>query len=384
MPVSGRVPRLLWKPVRASCRLINALRPAVSADLDGAKPIEPARLNRIVVHAPNWLGDAVMSLPLLRHVRAVCPAASIAVVSPPTIADLWKLWPDADEVIAFDALSERLALSDLVRFVRRLRARAFDAAVILPGGIEFALLHALAGIPIRIGYASDQRRRLLTHAQTVSDDNRSQHQSERYLSLLRLIDKGRPVTHDVHPPGLTLGTTPSRQRRAIFHPWANYGPAKRWPAASFAELGSRILERCGAEVVLVGTADGAQNAAEINRQLRHRALDLTGRTSLRELCDVLRDASVVVSNDSGPAHLADALGVPVIVLFGSSSPTWTAPRGAGAQVVHHPLECSPCFGRTCRLGTYACLHAITVDEVFERIERVLSAPASPARIGSPP
>ena len=360
-------PSALWRPARLLCRLLQ--RPAQLVRHRRPSPaLAPRRLKQILIQAPNWLGDCVMALPLLEHVRAVCPAASIRIASRPSCAALWELVPGVEEVIRFDRFSESLSLVEMSRFVRLLRDRAFDASIILAGGFEFALLHAWAGIGIRIGYESDHRRLLLTHPLSVPDTSRTRHLTQSYLDLGRLLGPAA-----VGRPRLLVeqcSSAPDRLR-VLFHPWATYGPAKRWPAHRFAELGTRIAEGYGAEIILVGTADGRATAAEINRLMHDRTVDLTGQTSLKDLCALMRESALVVSCDSGPAHLADALDVPLVVLFGSSSPTWTGPGGRQSQTIYHALDCSPCFARTCRLGTYACFERISSDEVFEHIERIL-------------
>ena len=369
-------PQVLWKVVRLSCRVVEHAATSLRRDRRAPAPLVPQDLRRILVHAPNWLGDAVMSLPLLDHLRATCPAASISVVGRPQCAGLWELHPHVHEVIPFDGFEPNLTPTNIARFVRTVRHRAPDAVFILPGGIEFALFHAVAGIRTRVGYDFDHRRPLLTHPVRVPQDFRARHLSESYLALGRLVG---PVT--AARPRLRIaladgerGSGMSCPRRAapgrvrvLFHPWATYGPAKRWPAARFAELGERLAERLGAEIVLVGTAEARGVATEIDRLMHGRTLDLTGRTSIAELCALMRGSALMVSNDSGPAHLADALDLPLVVLFGSSSPPWTGPRGERSETVYHALACSPCFQRTCPLATYACFEGITTDEVFERV-----------------
>ncbi len=360
-------PRVLWRSVRVLCRLLES-----PADLIRYRrpnpPLAPQGFTKILIQAPNWLGDCVMALPLVEHVRAVCPAASISIASRPSFAALWTLVPDIAEVIRFDRFSDDLSLAGMNRFVRLLRDRAFDASIILAGGFEFALFHAWAGIRVRIGYDSDHRRLLLTHPLQVPEDPRARHLTESYLDLGRMLGSAAGQSRlRVKAPSSVGGL------RVLFHPWATYGPAKRWPASRFAELGNRIADAYGAEIILIGTADGCATAAEINRLMHGRAVDLTGKTSLEDLCTLMRESALVVSCDSGPAHLADALDVPLVVLFGSSSPTWTGPRGARSQTIYHALDCSPCFERTCRLGTYACFEIISSDAVFACVERILNS-----------
>ena len=374
-------PKLLWRLVRLPSRLLERPVRRLRREHRAPAPVTAQHLRSILVHAPNWLGDAVMSLPLVDHLRVACPTASITVVSRPQCAGLWQLHPHVNEVITFDVFDPTLTVTDVRRFVRTLRDRAPDAAFILPGGIEFALFHAAARIRTRIGYDSDHRHLLLTHPVPVPPDFRARHLSESYLDLGRVVDPvrvARPRLSFAPPDGQASAGMPYPHRdapgrpRVLFHPWATYGPAKRWPAARFAELGKRLATRFGAEIVLVGTEDARGVAAEIDRLMDQRTLDLTGRTSIAELCALMRGSALMVSNDSGPAHLADALDVPLVVLFGSSWPPWTGPRGERSEVIHHALTCSPCFQRTCPLGTYACFDAITTDEVFDRVERMLA------------
>jgi heptosyltransferase-2 len=295
------------------------------------------------------------------------------------------------DVILFDRFDRHVTFADMARFIRVLRDRAPDAAFILPGGIEFALFYAWAGVGVRVGYDFDRRDFLLTHPVRVPRDFHQRYLSETYLDLGGLV--GSVAVRRPHlsttPPGARGNPGRGRHLRAasgrlrvVLHPWATFGPAKRWPAARFAELGARLAERFGAEIVLVGTEDARAAAAEINRLMHQGALDLTGQTSIADLCELLQQSALMISNDSGPAHLADALDVPLVVLFGSSSPTWTGPRGEFSEVIYRALECSPCFQRTCRLGTYACFGSITTDEVFERAERLL-ARGNPSAASAP-
>ena len=324
-------PGALWRPARLLCRLLQ--RPAqLVRHRRPSPPLVPQRLKQILIQAPNWLGDCVMALPLLEHVRAVCPAVSIRIASRPSCAALWELVPGVEEVIRFDRFSESLSLVEMIRFVRLLRDRAFDASIVLAGGFEFALLHAWAGIAIRIGYESDHRRLLLTHPLSVSDTSRTRHLTQSYLDLGP--SSARPQSGDHACWSSNAPLRPINCASCSIH-GPLYGPAKRWPAHRFAELGTRIAEGYGAEIILVGTADGRATAAEINRLMHDRAVDLTGQTSLKDLCALMRESALVVSCDSGPAHLADALEVPLVVLFGLSSPTWTGPGGRQSQTIYH-------------------------------------------------
>ncbi len=385
-------PQLLWKVVRLACRLMERSVARPRRDRGAPAPLVPQRLRNILVHAPNWLGDAVMSLPLLDHLRATCPTTSISIASRPQYAGLWEMQPGVHEVIRFDGFDPNLTLGDITRFVRTVRQRAPDAVFILPGGIEFALFHALAGVRTRVGYDFDHRRPLLTHPVRVPHDFRARHLSESYLDLGCLVGSVTPTRPRlrISPDGEDGSGTPdpwpaARGRlRVLFHPWATYGPAKRWPPKRFAELGERLAERLGAEIVLVGTADARGVATEINRLMHQRTLDLTGRTPIVELCALMRGSALMVSNDSGPAHLADALDLPLVVLFGSSSPPWTGPRGERSETIYHGLACSPCFQRTCPLTTYACFEGITADEVFDRVVRMLTPGIAAAAGGERP
>jgi heptosyltransferase II len=369
--------QLVWRGARFACHLANAAV-RLTRRRPQQQPVVGAALRRVVIHVPNWLGDCVMALPAAEQLRAACPNATITVVTRPAFRDLWDSCPNVDRILTFDRFEERFSFTKAAAMVRQLRAGAFEAAVILPTGIEFALLYALARIDIRAGYDFDQRRFLLTYPLHAGPDFRTRHLAESYGELVSLF--GAPPPRRSPQLRQTSWSVRVRARRdrvqVILHPCASYGPAKRWPAQRFAELGRRLSECCAAQVVLVGTTDGSALAAEINAGMDFRAVDLTGRTSLSELIDLMRDSALVISTDSGPAHLADALGVPLIVLFGSTSPHWTGPRGANSEVIHHAVECSPCFAQICRLRTMACFDRITPDEVFTRALKWLGGPAA--------
>lgn len=358
---------LAIRGVRFGCRLANAV-PRTTSQQPARPPIEATALRRVILHAPNWLGDCVMALPAAERLRAACPGAAITVVTRPMLRDLWQRCASVDRVLTFERFDRSFSLRAVAGMARRLRAEAFEAAVILPTGIEFALLYALAGTRIRAGYDFDDRRPLLTHPLAADGDFRSRHLSESYAALVSLLG-GPPAPPSALPPP-ALPSVPRRsrpeRRQVIVHPGATYGPAKRWPAQRFAELGRRLAESCAAEIVLVGGAETAALAAEINAAMGFRARDLSGRTSLAALIDLMQESALVISSDSGPAHLADALGVPLIVLFGSTSPQWTGPRTASSEVIRQPIECSPCFAPSCRFGTLACFDGITTEEVFVR------------------
>ncbi|MBI2901446.1 MAG: lipopolysaccharide heptosyltransferase II [Planctomycetes bacterium] len=311
---------------------------------------------RIVVKAPNWLGDAVMGLPALRSLRAMRPGARIAVLTKRGLADLYRCVTGADEVLPYDTW---------LGAVRAVRGR-FDVALLLPRSFSSALLAFTARIPRRIGYAGEGRSALLTDRVPRDPDLLRRHRVYYYHRLLSRL--GTPP--DPEPPRLEVPEDARswaderlpRGPLVAVNPGATYGAAKQWLPERFAEVGRRIAAR--ARVVIVGgpaeAALGARIAAEIPG-----AIDLSGRTSVSQLAAALARCRLFVTNDTGPMHVADALGVPVVAIFGPTDPVTTPPFGRGHAIIRKELECSPCLKRTCPLGHHRCMKSIATDEVWE-------------------
>ncbi len=328
---------------------------------------------RVIVRLPNWLGDVLMARPLLHHLRA-SGARCVAVGRAGTI-ELLREEDPALELHAWpQAAAERRALAVA------LRAHAADLALILPISFSSAW-HARAwGARRRAGYAADRRSPLL-HDARPRFPRGDLHVSEEYLALAS--ERSAPIRRVAGAcdlPELPVATRhlESAQRIlasagidgepfAILAPGAVYGPAKRWSVERYATIATD-LEARRLRVVLCG-AEGDRPVTAAVARLAPRAVDVAGRTTVGEAAALARRARVVLSNDSGFAHVAGAVGAPTVVIFGSSSSAWTAPLGRRVRIVQHAPPCSPCFQPTCRIG-YACLAAVSTAEVARALREI--------------
>lgn len=311
----------------------------------------------ILIRLPNWLGDLLMARPLLHAVRATHPQARVSAIGPRAarvlererLWDTWDPWPPDHR--------ERLDVWH----------RPHDTLLILPPSFSSAW-KVPRGIPLRVGFAAEGRSWLLSHA--VKRPARGElHLSQEYLRLGEPLEAhGVPVPR-LQPSPEEVGEAEARKGRielgalphVVFAPGAAYGPAKRWPAERFVELGRRLVER-GFAVLACGAAEDREPAQWIAAEVGAMARSVAGQTSLEEQLALCATARATVSNDSGLAHLAAATGCPTVVIFGSTSSAWTSPLGPRVTVLQHAPVCSPCFQRTCRIG-YGCLTAVGVEEV---------------------
>lgn len=324
---------------------------------------DPEAIARVVVRAPNWLGDAVMALPAMAAVRRTFPRSTLTVAAIPSIAPIFQEVTSSapDEVLVVERRDE----------AKTLRGGRFDLAVLLPNSFRSAWIARRAGIPHRWGVAASGRRWLLTRPMRAVKGKI--HQSARYLALMDAL--GISGTDDLPRISLTVPTA-DRARSVLakygidpsttlvgFAPGAAYGHAKRWPPARVAEVIGRLSER-GATSVLVGTVEDRDAGREIESALPAgaRVANLMGRTDLRLLAGILERCRAFVSNDSGAMHLAAALGVPVVAIFGPTDERVTAPLG-NHDILLEQVFCRPCMLRDCPID-HRCMKRVSVDRVF--------------------
>lgn len=324
-------------------------------------------MTRSLVIAPQWIGDAVMTEPLLRRLHA--RGEQITVGALPWIAPVYRAMPQVAEVIEFPFRHGGLQLRERRALAKEIEGR-FDTAYILPNSLKSALLPFLASIPRRVGYLGEARVGLLTHRLKNPKGKPPMVAFYSALSGEAGIESDRPqlsLDQERIDAALAQARLP-HDGFFVFAPGAEYGPAKRWPAIHYAEL-AKLLD---APVVLLGSAKEAPLCEEIVQEAdAHPVVNLAGQTSLLDAFALIAAARAVVSNDSGLMHVAAALGVPQVALFGSSSPEHTPPLNARAQVVwlrqdpayDPPLDCAPCFERDCPLGHTRCLFDITPQRV---------------------
>ena len=319
----------------------------------------------LVVRSPNWLGDAVMALPAVRNLKTMLGNDPLTVAAPEKLAALWQACPFVDRVIP---LAKPKNLLDTARL---LRAGKFGSAVLLPNSLRVAAEAWLAGIPQRVGYLRGGRRLLLTKSVPVPlRDPLRLHQSFYYLDLVTAL--GGPA--DAALPELRrepASSSTDGQAIVAICPGAEYGPAKRWPIESFLATAKYFAEKHHAKIVLLGAAGDVLLVDELARQLPE-AENRAGKTSLAEFMAALASARVVICNDSGAMHVASALGVPTVAIFGSTEPLLTGPLGPRSRVLRHHVPCSPCFLRECPID-FACMKSIAPEMVMEAAEDLLKS-----------
>jgi heptosyltransferase-2 len=329
---------------------------------------------RILVKEVNWLGDLVMSLPALKAVRGAFPGARLGVLVKRELASFFDGSPWIDEVIPYRVAAGLGGLADRRRIVSELRARRFDVALLFPKSFEAALWAALAGARRRIGFATDGRSALLTDRVPFDAALRRRHQVHDYLHLVGATlavagDAGDcapdvAAEHRVRMAGwLDARRRAPSARRVALAVAAAYGPAKEWPAERYAALVDLLAERYGVECVLVGGPGEREKCERVVAASRAKAVVAAGETGVGELVALLSLCDGFAGNDSGAMHVAGALGIPTVGIFGSTDAHRTGPLGPRTRVVRHPIECSPCLERTCRFGHYDCLQRIGAEEV---------------------
>jgi len=331
-------------------------------------------MKRLVILAPNWLGDAVMALPAIADVRRGAPGAHVAVAARGPVAPLFQLVPEITETIVLNRPASVARVGSWTSIGAELAGRGFDAALLLPNSIHAALVAVRAGIPERWGYGDGVRSRWLTRS--VPRIARV-HQVDDYRHLTAALGfPNGPREPRIAAPAaacaaadLLLADAGWNGRSALvaLAPGAAYGGAKRWPPERFAALAS-ALARDGVACVLVGGGADARTTREVARGAP--AIDLAGRTDLPALAGVLARCRALVTNDSGAMHLAAALGVPVTAMFGPTNEHATAPVGGDHVVVSYPAWCRPCMLRECPLD-HRCMRGIEVGPVIDAARRTL-------------
>ena len=341
-----------------------------------SSPRVPSGLRRILLRLPSWLGDVVMARPAVAAITAALPDATFIAQAPKPFLPLAARLPGVSAVLS---VGRDRGPRDLLASRRALRAEGFDAAVVFPRGHRAALAPFLARIPVRVGFGARGKGPLLTHGVTGWRPLRSDHRSRFFAALAAPFSVTVPEG-DLPPLAvseaereaarrllLALGRRTDRPLVAI-EAGASYGPAKCWPVASFAELARRLGAQ-GMDVVTVGTPA----AAPIEAAVAARAPELlrgVGRTAdLGVLLALLAAADLLVTNDTGPMHVATAVGTPVVALFGATDPVVSAPLGPGElRLIYEPEPCSPCFLRECPVPGHPCLAKIPVERVLAEIQ----------------
>jgi heptosyltransferase-2 len=349
----------------------------MSKDREKSDMIRPAN---ILVRVPNWLGDTVMATPAVSAVRKIFPRSRLTILAREAFASFWRDFPGIDHVLTLG--SQDRGLYGFSKKAAEIRKQGFDTALILPVSFSSAFLAFLAGIPVRIGWSGEGRDLFLSHIIERSQE-RKKHLVLEYIELVQRAFGKAPVKETVRlmAPRLQsaqketrklFGRTPRPKSWIALAPGATYGPGKRWPLAHWMELVKRLLAKRKESLLILSGQEEAGYLEPLVQTIpqtqKNRVISLVGRTTPLQLAAVLKNCRLLITNDTGPMHLAAAVGTPTVALFGSSSPVWTGPFGKGHQVIYKHVECSPCFQKTCPIG-YKCLTGISVDEVFRAVQK---------------
>lgn len=335
--------------------------------------MDKSRIKKILIRVTNWIGDAVLTTPAIATISQTFPEAQITVLAKPAVAELFLENPFIHEIMIYQDHRRHRGIFGKLRLILDLREKHFDLAILLQNAFEAALLAFMAGIPQRLGYARDRRAWLLTHPVPLGKEAREKHQLTYYLDLLE------PLGVTVSDRKLVLVVTSDEERAAWdrlkqdhmqrsdlimgINPGSTYGTAKRWVPERFAELADRLMTEQGAKVLIFGGREEAGLAKEIYDRMKQKPILFTGQTSIRELMALIKQCRLFITNDTGPMHIANALGVPVVAIFGSTNPKTTSPAQPGYRLVRKGVSCSPCLLRTCPID-HRCMDWITVDEVY--------------------
>jgi heptosyltransferase-2 len=337
-------------------------------------------INRILVRGPNWLGDAVMCEPALRGLQKLFPHAQISLLVKSAVADLFAGHPALTRVLTYDVNGHHAGLSGKWVLAGQLRKQGFDVAVLFQNAFEAAFLTFLAGVPRRHGYATDGRSLLLSDPVAVPDRHRLVHQVRYYWDLLKPLG----LTGDPSAPELVVFPEEDQAMMGRFaqgglaasdvvvgiNPGSTYGGAKRWLPERFAEVTERLCRTIResreqeVSVVIFGAKGEERLGQEIASHLSSRSLVLSGATTIRELMAAVKRCTVLLTNDTGPMHIAAAFQVPVVAIFGPTDWRTTSPFGSAHAIVRQPVDCAPCLLRECPID-HRCMTRVTVDQVHE-------------------
>ncbi len=327
-----------------------------------------------------------MAVPALRELRRVLPEAHITLVSRPGAADIFIDADFVDEVLVYD----RTGLASTWNQAREWRGRKFDLALLFQNAFEAAAIALLARVPTRIAYDTERRGVLLTHSLTQPAWKDERHESFYYLNIVAEVERllSGKLRTETTEPRFDLHVSEDRKRKAfqclrehgarmnapltVLCPGSINSRAKRWPAERYAELADRLAES-GADVALIGSPGELDVSQEVCKHAQRQPIVLTGKTTVAEVTAIISIADVLITNDTGPAHIGAALGTPTLVIFGPTNPLTTYPLSSRAEIIRRAPDCAPCMLRDCPID-HRCMTAITPADVFERASILMSRP----------
>ena len=337
---------------------------------------------RILVRSTNWIGDVVMTLPALEALRERFSQSRITVLARPWVAPLLEAHPAVDGVLELAKGKGCVRnVMEVLRTTGRVRSTHFHMAVLFQNAFEAAFIAWAAHVPVRVGYDTDARRFLLTHPLSRKRTRVHRHQVEYYLDLVRALGwNGTAREPRLFTPEAdrvealeilaAKGLSSSGMRIGVA-PGAAYGPAKRWPPERFARVADRAADAWNAPVLILGSKGDAEACEAVAGAMNHGAVNLCGRTELGQAVALIESCGLFLTNDSGLMHVASALNVPTVAIFGSTDPVATGPRSPRARVVRNPVPCAPCFRTVCPTD-FQCMLDISPERVWEEARQLLS------------
>ena len=345
-----------------------------------------AQIKRVVVRGANWVGDAVMTVAALRELRRVLPAAHITLATRPWAKGIFAGTDIVDELLLIDDTQRGLRAT--FRQITEWRAHRFDLALLFPNAFEPAFIAAAARVPLRAGYATDGRAFLLTHPLAVPPWRSEQHEVFYYLNLVFELERALTgeAKFEEREPQFQLQVSAERQAAALnllsrhgalrdrplvaLCPGSTNSRAKRWPSERYAALADHLMGKAKVNVALIGAPEELDVTREVTNRMRRRPVVLTGETDLAGTVAVLSVADLLVTNDTGPAHISAALERPTLVIFGPTNPLTTRPFSPTADLIRHPPDCAPCMLRDCPID-HRCMTRISADEVFNKATQMI-------------
>lgn len=320
-----------------------------------------------LIIAPNWIGDLLMSYPLIVQLKLSFPNMAIDVLAPQSNADILQFMPEIRSSLVNHLQHKKLPLKKMLSTIKEIKTKHYDWSLILPNSLKSSIIPYLAQIPKRTGYLSEAR------FLTLNDVYRKNHSLPLYKQYLSLVFK------ELEPPFPRLKINENERKRIAacykispyikyiaFCPGAAYGPAKQWPPDYFSQLGSQLI-RMGYHIILFGSFGDQPICHQIQKNVTKNITNLCGKTSLKDTTILLSFTEKIVSNDSGLMHIGAALDKELYCLFGSSSPSKTPPLSQKKHIFYLHLQCSPCFKRQCPLKHHNCMRQILPQQVYEKI-----------------
>ena len=330
-------------------------------------------IRKILIRGTNWIGDAVLTLSAISAIRNTYPDARVFILVKPWVADIFRICPLVDEVIDYKSPGVHEGISGMLRLAKELRNQEFDMVILLQNAIEAAIIAWLSGIPVRAGYNTDARGFLLSHSVPMTEAIKSVHQSMYYLTMVQSLGCGAPASgpffklteedeekatrffldHGIDTDDIVIGMAPG----------ATYGPAKKWFPDRFGALAEQFGDQYGATTILFGSTGDCETTKIVQQNSKYPVIDLAGKTDLRTAVALMARCRLFISNDSGLMHVAGALRIPTIAIFGSTNPITTAPIGENNTIIYRQVSCSPCLQETCHTD-FGCMESISIEAVY--------------------